>query len=98
MYRGYLTRINIENAPSMYISFSQFYFLTNVGDLEDLIPAFHDSEAMESHISQNLKREGGNCNAFVKIIEGKLFFAQSTHNIYSFLLRIFKTYSFPTRN
>ena len=47
MYRGYLTRINEESSLSMFISFSNFYYLTNVGDLEDLIPAFHDSTQME---------------------------------------------------
>ena len=55
MYRGYLTRINIENAPSMFIGFSQFYYLTNVGDLEDLIPAFHDKTQMGSHADTNQK-------------------------------------------
>jgi hypothetical protein len=40
VYRGFLTRINEENALDMHIGFSQFCYLTNVGDLEDLIPAF----------------------------------------------------------
>lgn len=37
----------------MYIGFSQFYFMTNTGDLEDLIPAFHDRSQMETHIELN---------------------------------------------
>jgi len=39
----------------MYIGFSQFYYLTNVGDLEDLIPAFHDPSQMKSHLSSTVE-------------------------------------------
>ncbi len=49
MYRGYLTRINVENSLNMYIGFSQFYYLTNEGDLQDLLPAFHDPSLMQGH-------------------------------------------------
>lgn len=55
MYRGYLTRINVEKTLYMYIGFSQFYYLTNVGDLEDLIPAFHDPSQMKSHLSSTVE-------------------------------------------
>ena len=44
MYRGYLARINLESSGSMYIGFSNFYYLTNTGDLEDLLQAFRDSD------------------------------------------------------
>ena len=47
MYRGYLTRINLERSLSMYISFSNFYYLTNTGDLEDLLQAFSETESGE---------------------------------------------------
>lgn len=43
MYRGYLSRINVEHSSSMYIGFSSFYYLTNVGDLQDLLPAFRNN-------------------------------------------------------
>lgn len=52
MYRGYLTRINVEKSLTMYIGFSQFYYLTNVGDLQDLLPAFQDVSMIGSHIQQ----------------------------------------------
>ena len=78
----------MENKPSDYeLTFNQFYCLTNVGDLQDLIPAYHDKSQM-----------GPNCNAYIKLLEGKIYVSQSTHNIYSFLLRTFKTYIFPTSN
>jgi hypothetical protein len=77
MYRGYLTRINVERTLYMYIGFSQFYYLTNVGDLEDLIPAFR---------APNTNMDGyermGNCNAYVKLMDGRIYAAHSTHNIY----------------
>lgn len=41
----------------MYIGFSQFYYLTNVGDLEDLIPAFDDPSQMQSHIQHTQSQE-----------------------------------------
>lgn len=73
----------------MYLGFSQFYYLTNVGDLEDLIPAY------QSELEQ---RHGGNCNGYVKLQNGEISVAHNTHNIYAFLLRIFKSYNFPTRD
>lgn len=30
----------------MYIGFSQFYYLSNMGDLEDLIPAFNQKTGL----------------------------------------------------
>ena len=36
MYAGYLTRIKKEKMPELEIEFIQFYYLTSVGDLEDL--------------------------------------------------------------
>jgi hypothetical protein len=93
MYRGYVTRINVEKTLYMYIGFSQFYYLTNTGDLEDLIPAFK-----EGHSDVNDNEKMGNCNAYVKMMDGKIYAAHSTHNIYEFLLRTFKTYHFPTRD
>lgn len=50
MYRGYLTRINVEKTLNMYIGFSQFYYLTNEGDLQDLLPALHNPSMMGSHL------------------------------------------------
>ena len=64
MYRGYLTRIHKENRLDYYIGFSQFYYLTNTGDLEDLIPAFRNSPE-RSH-----EKGDGNCNLIAKIING----------------------------
>ena len=44
MHRGYLTRINEEKQQDYYLGFTEFYYLTNMGDLEDLIPAFHEEQ------------------------------------------------------
>lgn len=82
----------------MYIGFSQFYYLTNEGDLQDLIPAFHDPSMMQGHGKQTEDKKPGNCNGYVKMMDSQLYLAHSTHNIYQFLLRIFKTYHFPTRD
>jgi hypothetical protein len=42
MYRGFLTRMHIENRLDLYLTFMQFYAITNIGDLQDLIPAYQD--------------------------------------------------------
>jgi hypothetical protein len=39
-----------------------------------------------------------NCNAYVRLDNEKLFITHGTHNRYSFLLRIFKTWNFPRRD
>lgn len=96
MYRGYIERIHRESRLDMYIGWTQFYYLTNVGDLEDLIPAF-----TENYVGIHEQAEGqklGNCNGYVKLKDDQLLIGHSTHNIYAFLLRIFKSYHFPTRN
>lgn len=41
---------------------------------------------------------GPNCNGYVKLLNDKIYVTQATHNIFSFLLRIFKTYEFPTKD
>ena len=51
MYRGFLLRLHEENRLDMYIGFSQFYYLSNMGDLEDIIPAF-DQETGINKASQ----------------------------------------------
>ena len=43
MYRGFLTRIHLENRLDLMLSWTEFYVLTNVGDLQDLIPALQFS-------------------------------------------------------
>jgi hypothetical protein len=45
MYRGFLTRLNLENRPDLYLTWTQFYALTNVGDLQDLVPVYQDAPA-----------------------------------------------------
>jgi hypothetical protein len=59
MYRGFLYRIHEEGRLDMYMGFSQFYYLTNMGDLEDIIPAFKQKTGLNA---TSLK----NCNAFIK--------------------------------
>jgi len=102
MYRGFLTRLHLENRLDLYLSWTQFYVLTNVGDLQDLIGAFEYFSAEKNgekiiKDKANLHTEG-NCNGIVKLINGELYIGHSTHNKYEFMLRIFKTYNFPTRD
>ena len=53
-----------------------------MGDLEDIIPSFEP----------NIKKSP-NCNAMIKkTSDGRILVAQSTHNIYSLMLRVYKTY------
>jgi hypothetical protein len=53
-----------------------------MGDLEDIIPSFNPTYV-----------KSPNCNAIVKrTLDGSIIVAQNTHNIYSLMLRIYKTY------
>lgn len=89
MYRGFLYRLHEESRLDLYIGFSQFYYLTNMGDLEDIIPAFDQKTGLNS-------TSRSNCNAFIKELNGKLYVTQSTFNIYNLMLRFYKVYNFPT--
>jgi hypothetical protein len=79
----------------MYIGFSQFYYLTNSGDLEDLIIAFRLGGKTEVNLKSNVTQLS---SAFIKKINNKLDIGHSTINLYQFMLRIFKTYNFPSRD
>lgn len=48
MYRGFLTRLHLENRLDLMLSWTQFYILTNVGDLQDVISAFDYLGEIES--------------------------------------------------
>ena len=41
MYRGFLTRVHLDNRLDLMLSWTQFYIITNVGDLQDIIAAFN---------------------------------------------------------
>ena len=43
MYRGFLTRLHLENRLDLMLSWTQFYAITNVGDLQDIVPSFQNS-------------------------------------------------------
>lgn len=58
MYRGFLTRLHLENRLDLYLTWTQFYVLTNVGDLQDLIGAF-EYFAVES-IAEKISKEKTN--------------------------------------
>jgi len=91
MYRGFLLRLHEENRLDMYIGFSQFYYLSNMGDLEDIIPAFDPDTGIN-------KASQMNCNSFIKEIAGNLYVTQSTFNIYNLMLRFWKVYNMPSRD
>lgn len=88
MHAGYEARLRREKATEMELDFMQVYYLTSIGDLEDLI-------ALGS--PQGKAEERKNCNAYVRLDNDTLYITHGTHNRYSFLLRIFKTWNFPRK-
>lgn len=72
------------------MTFSQFYYLTNMGDLEDIIPAYKQKSGLNSTSRMN-------CNSFTKEIDGKLYVTQSTFNIYNLMLRFWKVFDMPSK-
>lgn len=75
----------------MYIGFSQFYYLTNSGDLEDLIVAYRlkESGGEESNLRTNITQLS---SVYIKKTDNKLDIGHSTINSYQSMLRVFKTY------
>jgi len=73
----------------MMLSFSQIYYLPYIGDYQDV-------KDLNGFVTKTTKE--GNCNGYIKLINDELFIGHGTHNIYPFLLRIFKTFNFPTRD
>lgn len=71
----------------MFIGFSQYYYLTNNGDLEDLVPAFYENYTKPK-----------SCSVYLRNQEDGITITHSTMNDYVFMLRVFKTYNFPTRD
>lgn len=67
MYAGYIAQIG--NNSQYYLTFDQFYFLTNMGDLEDIVPGF-----------QNLSAVLNSCTGFIKLTEDDLISAHTTWN------------------
>ena len=87
MHAGYEARIKREGKPELSLDYFQVYYLSSVGDLEDLLQ-FPAEDA-------DLRK---NCNAYVRLDGNKLYTTQATHNRYPFLLRTFKYYNFPREN
>jgi len=87
LYEGYIHMVNKTQREDMFLTFDQFYFLTNMGDLEDVIPAFDSTfpKMME-------------CSCFIKLTPDDLLSGHTTFNMYTFMLRLMKSYHFPLNN
>ncbi len=71
----------------MAISFREFYTFVNMADISDLIPALMPTT--------EYKRDPS-CSIYTRLDDHGITVTHSTHNRYVFMLRIFKTYNFPT--
>ena len=45
MYDGYIRKVEEEHKRDEHLEFFNFYYLSNMGDLEDIIPAFEKHPA-----------------------------------------------------
>jgi hypothetical protein len=94
MYNGYVARHNIEKlSPETLLQYEQFYYISSMGDLFDIIPAFNAT-------FDPPQKPTGDCTIFVKLLENntKLSVVHNTHNIFVFMLRILKNYNFALNN
>ena len=73
----------------MYIGYSQFYYLTSVGDFRELLPALNQ---------QSTDLRDKSCTVYIRKEGDDFIVTHSTMNYYAYMLRIYKTYSFPTRD
>lgn len=92
MYDGYSRSVKDNDYLEQELDFRHFYYLSiayktnlaNMGDLEDIIPAF-----------SVFAEKDPNCNALIKFSREKgLIVGHNTFNIYSLMLRIYKVYDF----
>ncbi|CAD8182994.1 unnamed protein product [Paramecium octaurelia] len=81
MYEGYNYHYGKTEKA---LSFDQFYYLSNMGDLQDLWPS----------VGQVQTQGIGNCNSFYK----PGIVAHSTFNVYQTMLRIYKSYNFKLKD
>lgn len=83
-----MQRIHEESRLDLYIGFSQFYYLTNVGDLRELIPAYNTADEIAEK----------SCTIFIKQTEEDIYVSHSTGSYYPYMIRVIKSYNFPSRD
>eukprot|EP01017_Pseudomicrothorax_dubius_P026478 TRINITY_DN2957_c0_g1_i2.p1 TRINITY_DN2957_c0_g1~~TRINITY_DN2957_c0_g1_i2.p1 ORF type:complete len:512 (+),score=91.97 TRINITY_DN2957_c0_g1_i2:67-1602(+) len=91
MWNGYIHAVKAANETEKNLSFDLFYYLTNMGDLEDIVPAFSYHPAVKNPAFSE-------CSAFIRLVNGSLLTGHNTYNIYPLMLRVFKSYQFGLSN
>ena len=83
LYDGYMRKVNESKRSELYLTFDQFYFLTNLGDLQDIIPAFDTSFLYSLLLSLFLyfNRKDMECSGFVKLTQDELIVSHNTFNM-----------------
>lgn len=78
------------------LRFDQVYMLTNMGDLEDILPAFGESSTSLKY----MKEWRMECSGLIKLHPElkDLYAGHTTFNGYSYMLRVFKFYNLPLHN
>ena len=72
MHRGYTKKVEDISKHDQNFDFSHFYYLTNMGDLEDVIPAFeYEEKNADFH----------ECSGFIKLLADDLVTSHNTHNM-----------------
>lgn len=90
MYDGYSARVSELGLAEQKLTFNQFYYLTNMGDLGEIMEAFYPPESSVAKTPD--------CNIFIKLTDEDLYSTHSTFNRYSLMLRIYKIYNFAWSN
>lgn len=99
-----------NDSASPRLTFEEFYLLTNAGDLEDLVnlptssPVHTASTSLSHHgRGQPIWDRAGKsmeCSGLIKLtVDGRgLYAGHATFNMYSYMLRIFKHYTYNIRS
>ena len=80
MYKGYNEGWELTNMQNKKLDFNHFYYLTNMGDLEDIVPALNGTNT-PSYFAKGRRPTNMDCTAFIKIIEDDLVCAHTTFNL-----------------
>ena len=80
MYSGYNDGWETDSMKEKMLDFNHFYYLTNMGDLEDIVPALNGTDT-PSYFAKGRRPTDMDCTAFIKLIEDDIVCAHTTFNM-----------------
>jgi len=90
LYNGYIAAIAKNLQPHMNLTFEQFYLLTYLSDLPDVISHFNAELDLKLHTPK--------CSFLAKLLNDSLITSHTTWDTYTGLMRTYKVLEFNLKN